>query len=153
MSTRLETNPRVLILVFFVLVSLFSIFINGIEVTLDNGTGTNTVADAVIDITAATIAGITAINDDGALRLTSTGVDIILAEGGGTALGDLGFAPGTTTGWNIATSDNTNRVQAAKIDVDLFKNSTLYNNISNKLFLERKYKIFQKAIETLYKGT
>lgn len=29
----------------------------------------------------------------------------------------------------------------------------MYNNIPSKLFLERKYKIFQKAIETLYKGT
>jgi intein-encoded DNA endonuclease-like protein len=29
----------------------------------------------------------------------------------------------------------------------------MYNNISNQLFLERKYKIFQKAIETLYMGT
>jgi len=28
----------------------------------------------------------------------------------------------------------------------------MYNNISNRLFLERKYKIFQKAIDTLYKG-
>lgn len=29
----------------------------------------------------------------------------------------------------------------------------MYNNVSDKLFLERKYKIFRKAIETLYKGT
>lgn len=40
MSKRLETNPRVLILVFFVLVSLFSIFINGIEFGIDFKGGT-----------------------------------------------------------------------------------------------------------------
>lgn len=40
MSKRLETNPRIIILVFFVLVSLFSIFINGIEFGIDFKGGT-----------------------------------------------------------------------------------------------------------------
>ena len=40
MSARLETNPRVIILVFFVLVSLLSIFINGIEFGIDFKGGT-----------------------------------------------------------------------------------------------------------------
>ena len=40
MSKRLETNPRILILVFFVLVSLFAIFVNGIEFGIDFKGGT-----------------------------------------------------------------------------------------------------------------
>ena len=71
-----------------------TIIINGNIVTLSTGT---TVADAVTDITAASIVGITAIDDGGALKLYSTTVDITLAEGSGTALVDLGFTAGLYT--------------------------------------------------------
>ena len=68
------------------------ITINGVNVVLSTGT---TVADAITDITAATIPNVTATDVGGALRFIST-VALVLAEGAGTALSDLGFAAGTT---------------------------------------------------------
>jgi len=67
------------------------ITINGVNVVLSTGT---TVADAITDITAATIPSVTASDVDGALRLIST-VPLVLVEGAGTALFDLGFTAGT----------------------------------------------------------
>ncbi len=72
-----------------------TIIINSVTVTLDEGT---TIADAVIDITAAAITGITATEETTAggttLQITST-VELVLEEGNGTALFDLGFLEGT----------------------------------------------------------
>ncbi len=68
------------------------ITINGVNVVLSTGT---TVADAITDITAAAIPNVTATDVDGALRFIST-VALVLAEGAGTALSDLGFIAGTT---------------------------------------------------------
>ena len=67
------------------------IVINGSSIVLSTGT---TVADAVTDITAAIIPGVSAADVGGALVITST-VPLILAEGAGTALADLGFTPGS----------------------------------------------------------
>lgn len=72
-----------------------TIIINGITVTLDEGT---TIADAVIDITDAAITGITATEETTAggttLKIVST-IELTLEEGNGTALFDLGFLEGT----------------------------------------------------------
>jgi len=68
------------------------ITINGVNVVLSTGT---TVADAITDITAATIPSVIVTDVDGALRFIST-VALVLAEGAGTALSDLGFTAGTT---------------------------------------------------------
>lgn len=70
-----------------------TIVINTVTVTLDEGT---TVANAVTDITAAAITGITATSVSGALQISeNTGANLVLAEGSGTALFDLGFVAGT----------------------------------------------------------
>ncbi len=61
----------------------------------------STVANAITDITAATIAGITAVDVGGALRVLSTNQSIILVEGSGTALADLGLTAGTFTDGGI----------------------------------------------------
>ena len=66
------------------------IVINGSSVVLTTGT---TVAEAVTDITTAAIVGVSAADVGGALVISGT-VALILAEGGGTALSDLGFTPG-----------------------------------------------------------
>lgn len=66
-----------------------NIIINAISVPLTTGT---TVADAVIDINAAGITDITALEADSALVIiNNVGDSIELTEGGGTALADLGL--------------------------------------------------------------
>jgi len=57
-----------------------------------------TVSNAVTDITAEAIPNVTVSDIGGRLNMTSTGsssVDLVLAEGSGTALADLGFIAGT----------------------------------------------------------
>lgn len=69
-----------------------TIVINSVTVTLSTGT---TVTDAVTDITAAAIPGLTAAEVSGTLVLSTTTSALVLAEGSGTALADLGFTAGT----------------------------------------------------------
>ena len=68
-----------------------TIVINGITVTLSTGT---TLDAAVIDINNETTTDVSVENYNGKLIMGSS-VDILLAEGSGTALADLGFTPGT----------------------------------------------------------
>lgn len=58
---------------------------------------------------------------------------------------------GLNKGFIVSKKNSFDLVFSHKDGVALYQ--LMYNNISNKLLLERKYKIFQKAIKTLYKGT
>ena len=84
-----------------------SIFINTVEVFLNAGTD---IDNAVDDIATAAIPGVVASNDTNRIQIeTTTGISLVLAEGSGTALTDLGLIPGTfapvplVTFWKKAT--------------------------------------------------
>jgi uncharacterized membrane protein len=79
-----------------------TIIIAGTTVTLSSGAGSGTnVYQAVADINAASIVGLTASTDGAIVTLTyqcPQGTwSLALAEGNGTALADLGLTAGTTT--------------------------------------------------------
>ena len=112
-----------------------TIVINGSTVTLSTGT---TVADAVIDITASAILNIVATNDSGSLKISdSSGADLVLAEGSGTALVDLGFTAGTFEGVDFSYASHTS-VPSGDIAGSIWIKTTNPNNGAEYIIKEFK---------------
>ena len=120
-----------------------------INSTLVTATGT-TIASLVADINGLTISGITAAVVDSALEIYSTGVDLVIAQGAGTLVGDvnanggvLGIIPATYSAPRLEVKPHTNIPEYKLLDAiaaptgSIWIKSTIPNGGAN--FSVRQY--------------